>query len=567
MYDPVGNITSRTTTPKSGSGLGAVTETANYPTSACGSGVFDILCNRPTWYRDGLGRQTDFQYNAAGQLTGQTDPADASGVRRRTIITYQTTGGLSRRAVVRVCGNTSTCGTPEEIRTEYDYWGNTFLPSVVRRIDAARGVTLETHYTYDDAGRVLVEDGPLPGDGDAKYFRYDVQGRRTWEIGAADANGVRLARYFDLRDSDDKVNYVDEGSVTSPTDPTLTLFRRIDYDYDGRRNRERETVSAGGTPYTVVQRTFDLQNRLACEARRMNPAAFLALPGSACTLGTAGTFGPDRITRHVYDAAGQLLVVQRAYGTSLQQDYATYTYRLNGSRATVKDANGNLSTFEYDGFDRLAKLRFPVATLGANQSSTTDYEQYGYDAVGNRTSLRKRDGRTIGYTYDALNRVRVKSVPTSASGAPGYSVYHGYDVRGLLTHARFSSDSGQGVTNSYDGFGRLLGSSSNMGGTARTVTSAYDAHGNRTRLTHPDGAFFEYAYDAADRLLHLSENGPSTTLASLFYDAQWRRDELDRDAAGAITRYGYDPISRLELLTHDLDGAGTSHDAGFGFTF
>ncbi|MGE0344439.1 MAG: hypothetical protein AB7O86_15375, partial [Porticoccaceae bacterium] len=38
VYDPVGNITSRTTTPKSGSGLGAVTETANYPTSACGSG-------------------------------------------------------------------------------------------------------------------------------------------------------------------------------------------------------------------------------------------------------------------------------------------------------------------------------------------------------------------------------------------------------------------------------------------------------------------------------------------------------------------------------------------------
>ncbi|MBV6422923.1 MAG: hypothetical protein NAOJABEB_00710 [Steroidobacteraceae bacterium] len=63
----------------------------------------------------------------------------------------------------------------------------------------------------------------------------------------------------------------------------------------------------------------------------------------------------------------------------------TYTYRPNGQRATVKDANGNLSTFEYDGFDRLATLRFPVATVGANQSSTTDYEQYGYDAVGSRT--------------------------------------------------------------------------------------------------------------------------------------------------------------------------------------
>ena len=186
---------------------------------------------------------------------------------------------------------------------------------------------------------------------------------------------------------------------------------------------------------------------------------------------------------------------------------------------------------------------------------------------GNRTSLRKRDGRTISYTYDALNRVRVKTVPTSASGAPGYSVYHGYEVRGLMTHARFSSDSGPGVSNSYDGFGRLRLSSSTMGGVTRNVASDYDAHGNRTRITHPDGAFFEYAWDGQDRLFHLSENGPSITLASLFYDGQGRRDQLARDVTGATTGYGYDPISRLAALSHDLDGAGSANDATFGFAY
>ena len=275
-----------------------------------------------------------------------------------------------------------------------------------------RGVTLATYYTYDDAGRLLIEDGPLPGTGDAKYFRYDVHGRRKWEIGPLESNGTRLARQFEYRDADDKVEYVDEGSVTNPTNPAFTaVFRRIDHAYDARRNPERETVSATGTAHTVVQRTFDLRNRLECEARRMNPDAFVALPTSACTLGTEGSFGPDRITRNVYDAAGQLLQVQRAYGTALQQNYATYTYTANGQRQTVKDANNNLSTFEYDGFDRLFKLRFPVTTTGAGQSSTTDYEQYGYDAVGNRISLRKRDGRTIGYTYDALNRAAREDGP------------------------------------------------------------------------------------------------------------------------------------------------------------
>src|SRR5690606_901995 len=297
---------------------------------------------------------------------------------------------------------------------------------------------------------------------------------------------------------------IDEGTLPNETSTALAVDQSTDFAYDDRRNPIRESVSAGGATYTLVQRTLDSLRRLQCEARRVHPDAFGALPASACTLGPAGSYGSDRITHNVYDAAGQLLQVQRAYGTALQQDYATYTYTANGKRQTVKDANNNLSTFEYDGFDRLSKLRFPVATKGANQSSSTDYEQYGYDAVGNRTSLRKRDGRTITFAYDALNRVRVKTVPSSVSGAPGYSVHFGYDVQGLMLYVRFGSDSGAGITNTYDGFGRLRTSSTNLGGVTRTVTSDYDAHGNRTRLTYPDGAFFEYAYDDRDRLFHLS---------------------------------------------------------------
>jgi len=33
--------------------------------------------------------------------------------------------------------------------------------------------------------------------------------------------------------------------------------------------------------------------------------------------------------------------------TSLVEDYATYTYTPNGQRASVKDANGNLSAYEF----------------------------------------------------------------------------------------------------------------------------------------------------------------------------------------------------------------------------
>jgi YD repeat-containing protein len=77
--------------------------------------------------------------------------------------------------------------------------------------------------------------------------------------------------------------------------------------------------------------------------------------------------------------------------------------------------------------------------------------------------LRKRDGRTIAYAYDALNRVTAKTYPQGGATP----VYYSYDLRGLQLSARFDSASGAGVTNAYDGFGRLASSSTDMGGTAR----------------------------------------------------------------------------------------------------
>ncbi|MBK7162017.1 MAG: hypothetical protein IPH79_05690 [Sphingomonadales bacterium] len=55
--------------------------------------------------------------------------------------------------------------------------------------------------------------------------------------------------------------------------------------------------------------------------------------------------------------------MQKAVGTSLSQDYLTYTYTPNGRPATVKDANGNLAQYSYDGHDRQTRwtsLRRPA---------------------------------------------------------------------------------------------------------------------------------------------------------------------------------------------------------------
>jgi RHS repeat-associated protein len=559
-YDSYGNIISRTTKPKPGSGLAVITESAYYDPSGCAIAAGGPLCYRPVWFRDARGNQTDFLYNSLGQLTERTDPADANGVRRKTYIEYEGSTGVSRKRVVRVCGSTTTCGTSAEIRTEYEYWGSTLLPSVVRRIDAARGETLETRYTYDGAGRVLSEDGPLSGTADARYFRYDVHGRKTWEIGPLGANGLRNASRFSYRNADDKVLSTEEGTVADPSSASLTASTRTDLTYDSHRNPSSQAVSAGGTTYSLLHRSFDDSGRLECVARRMNPAAFSSFPG-ACTPGAEGIAGPDRVTRNVYNAAGQLLTVQRAYGTGLQQNYVTYTYTPNGKRASATDANGNRAEMRYDGHDRQNRWVFPSKT-SAGSVNESDYESYTFDANGNRLSMRKRDGQTLAYQYDGLNRVTFKSVPGSASGAAGYSVYYGYDVQSLQLFARFGSASGAGITNSYDGFGRLLSSTNNMGGVSRSLTSNYDAGNRRTRLTFPDSHYFRYDYDSAGRLTAILENG-GTTVANFSYDSLGRLS--DAWLGGAATSDEYDAISRLSTLTNNLAGTAADQTLTFGY--
>src|SRR5690606_23257490 len=145
-----------------------------------------------------------------------------------------------------------------------------------------------------------------------------------------------------------------------------------------------------------------------------------------------------------------------------------------------------------DGFDRLAKWRFPVPAVGQNVSSTTDYEEYGYDPNGNRTLLRKRDAKVINYVHDPLNRL----IRTWYSGVVQAEVHRGYDAAGRPAWVRFDGTGGQGIDYAYND-AKTLQSETSFG---RAVSFQYDAVYNRSRLTHPDGQYMVYVYDALNRV-------------------------------------------------------------------
>ncbi|WEK46386.1 MAG: hypothetical protein P0Y56_15450 [Candidatus Andeanibacterium colombiense] len=418
------------------------------------------------------------------------------------------------------------------------------------------------------------------------YVRYDVLRRVVGRI-SPDPDGtgpIAFAAVRNTYDTDGRLIKVETGELASYQSDSVapsawtgfTIFQTRDISYDVLGQKLKETVSAGGSIKTAIQFSYDNMGRGVCTAVRMNPAIFTSLPADPCTLGTQGSgsnaFGPDRITKTTYDSAGRPMKIQQALGTSLQQDYVTYTYSTADKQLTVTDANGNLAGFSYDGFDRLQKWSFPSKTT-VGSTSTTDFEQYGYDENGNRTSLQKRDGTTLTYAYDELDRMIQKRVPDPAGSAAATStgncytlasdtndVCYSYDLRGLQLSARFGYASGQGITRVYDDLGRPTSSTSNVGGTSRTLSYEYDADLNRTRITHPDGNYFVYAYDGLDRNISISENG-GTTLVTMGYNSQGKRSSL---SGGADTAYTYDSMTRLATISHDL--ASTGQDVTYSFT-
>ncbi|WP_162814913.1 RHS repeat protein [Erythrobacter aureus] len=318
----------------------------------------------------------------------------------------------------------------------------------------------------------------------------------------------------------------------------------------------------------------------------MNPARFNSLPASACTPGVAGSQGPDRITKTIYDAAGQVLQVRKAVGTSIEIADVTYSYTRNGKIEYVIDANGNRAKLEYDGHDRQTKWIFPskarpsafnpstpaTALATAGPINPADHEQYGYDANGNRTSLRKRDGKKIAYTYDALNRVTKKDLcssgTASCSAIPSThrrDVFYEYDLRGLQTKARFDSLTGAGITYTYDGFGRLTAETQTTDGISRTVSSRYDANGNRTRVTHPDGQYWTFDYDGLDRVTNVKQ--ATTTLGIASYNNRGLPLQFAwtwSTASSNKSTYGYDSAGRLGSIALDLHGS--TRDVSWSYT-
>ncbi|WP_196138969.1 RHS repeat domain-containing protein [Aliikangiella sp. G2MR2-5] len=518
-YDAYGNVTSKTTKAKPGSGLADITVVANYNTGSC------VLfgCYRPTYTIDGKGNRTDYTFDSThGGLLTMLEPADANGNRRKTTYTYYSSPYRVKQ--VSVCAE-NECGTENEQITKYTYWGNTSLPLTVEQTNGAGTLSQITTHQYDSAGRLVSTDGPLAGTADKTYSRYDSIGRKTWSIGPVNQAGYRVSNRMAYRNQDDQLSKVETGTVTSPTSTNLSVSHTKTFQYDSYGLLTQTTKSSPAGIVALSQTSYDDLNRIQCEATRMNPSIFASPPSSACVLGTEGSYGKDRITLTAYDSESRVIKKTSGYGTPSQGNDIRMDYSANGQVSIRIDGNEYYTTYDYDGFDRLSKITFMDGT----------YEAFEYDKNGNQTSYRKRDGTTFTHVFDGRDQTRYTSVPGEST------IYFNYDGLGRQTSVSRGTST---VSYAYDGLGRKK--SSTIDG--KTLSYLYDAAGRRSRLKHPDGYYITYNYDAVGSLTALKEYG-STNLVNYSYNSLGRLTRITR-GNGVVSNLKYDEVGRASDFDH-----------------
>ena len=351
------------------------------------------------------------------------------------------------------------------------------------------------------------------------------------------------------------MTYDNVGNRIEKTDP---LGRSTTFQYDLLRRFERTRFSS---PFNyVIQYTHDPNGNLIQIARQTsNPLD----PWQTVSLTYTYT---DKIEKRIdphgdvktyqYDSADRLSSVTNAMGQTTEYRYdangrvyriigalgniaAEKTYTPNGQLKDIKDANGNITNYGYDDFDRLSKTLYPDGS----------FETFTYDAVGNLTQKRTRAGDIITYQYDDLNRLITKSFP-----GPENTDYV-YDLTGRLVEV---TDFNGTLHYDLDADGRLA-KVTYPGNKA--VQYEYDDNGNRTRLTYPDGFFITYHYDELNRLIEVLAQG-STSLARYEYDALTRRIRLTY-GNGTFCTYAYEIDNDLISLDHQFLGSSSS----FSYTY
>ncbi|HEV3317830.1 MAG TPA: hypothetical protein VG488_12705 [Candidatus Angelobacter sp.] len=249
-------------------------------------------------------------------------------------------------------------------------------------------------------------------------------------------------------------------------------------------------------------------------------------------------------TSFVYDQLGRRIQRKLPLGQS-----ESYGYDTIGNLTSKTDFNGHTTTYTYDNMNRLtAKTADPFFSEGSCGTGAlacgATQVSYTYTPTGRRASMTDASGTTT-YSYDRVDRPQVKSTPFG-------DVRYFWDRAGNQLSLNSPSVSfGASMSYTYDADNRLASVTDAVG----TTNYSYDAVGNLSGITLPNGVSTSYAYNLLNRLTNLQSTcgtaapgcGPAgTSIASYTYTLGAAGNRLSVvELSGRTVNYGYDDLYRL----------------------
>ena len=454
------------------------------------------------------GSTVDYGYDSLGSQTSQTN------LLGTTTATYnQSFGTLS--SFTDANHNLTTYSTDDQgdltSITAADSSTTQFVPDPageVQQLINARGQS--TIFSYNSFGEVQDEDF---GNGVHTSYTYNGVGNL---LTATNASGTTAFDYGDA---------TFPNLPTSVTDPTGLV---IAYGYDG--NGRLDQMNQDGY---IVNYSYDASGRLA-----------------TMTDGTGLS-----IAKYQYDDANELIRKDLGNGT-----YTTYTYTATGQvQSLVNDSpTGTVNSefsYTYDDLGRVETMTtlagitmYGYDAIGQLSSVTPPGGKpitYGYDAMGNRTTV-TQNGVTSLYTTNDLNQYTAASgalftydedgnlkLTTGSSGTTRYT----FNVQNQLVEVQTATDT---WAYTYDALGDLIATTHN-GETSRylvnpggvgSVLGEYDSAGNVV-ANYTAGLGLTSRVDAAGNTSYYD------------FDAQGSTADLTGVGGGTVDSYSYLPFGEV----------------------
>jgi len=477
--------------------------------------------NRLIQTTDTLGNVAQVEYNALGQKVAQIDAAS-----RRTEFEYDVYGNLvetrlpdarTTRRSYDVEGNllSSTDAAGQKTRYEYD--------QLNRKVKVIHSDGSFSQTEYDAVGRMIAQ---INENGNRTEFAYDKAGRRIW---TKNALGYVSRESYDpdgnlLSSTDANSNTIfyvyDALARRTKTLYPNTLFKESIYDAAGRLVGEKDLAGR------ETRFEYDAVGHLTKVTKFLNSTPVMAsFAYDEVGNKLSQTDANEHVTTWTYDSLGRK--VSRTLPLEMTE---TFVYdNQTGNLVSHTDFNAQTTTFSYDpNNSRLLSINYADGRV----------ESFTYNVLGNRISQTFPDGTTT-YIYDNRHRL-VKEVKHNNA-----ILEYGYDNVGNRTSLSFTPPNGATtqVQYQYDALSRLQKVIALNGET----TYNYDLVGNRQQVSYPNGTHTHYVYDRLNRLTSLEARKLDNSLLARYQYTLAPTGHRTQvvEHSGRVVDYTYDDLYRL----------------------